>query len=228
MAIYKVDEIIATLDRDYKDLSRTYFMVGGQEIYIFHKPENAPKAGQELEGTIAYDKSNHLKFTKAKTGQFANTSQGIEQRLVEATNPPLVAPVPMPAQKPIPAPLPPAQVTKQPEKVFRADLDKMKQDFTLQQATNMSIQRQVAVKGAVDLIVAKARLYSQFYETYTDIMELLSEPNWRNFKLSKEEVPIENYDRIPLEEDVDAMDGAEAFDRAIQRATDEAQGDTGE
>ncbi len=211
MATYKIDEIITTLDKDFKGLSRTYFTVDGAEVYMFHQPDNKPQAGQEIEGIIAYDKSQKLKFTRAKTGQWANTSSNIEQRLVETTSAPLVASAP----KPTPAPLPRPSVTKQPDKVYKADPDKMKQDFTLQQATNMSIQRQVALKATIDLIVEDARKYSQLHETYTDIMGLLSEPDWRKFIPDLHEVSIENYDRIPTDEDIENMDGAEAFDRAI-------------
>lgn len=73
-------------------------------------------------------------------------------------------------------PAPPTQ-----ERTYRADPDKMKQEFTLEQARNMSIQRQVAVKGAVDLVVAgKAH---DIMLAYVDLMTLLAEPDWYKFKM---------------------------------------------
>lgn len=59
-------------------------------------------------------------------------------------------------------------------KVFKADPDKMDQDKKLAIATNQSIQRQVAMKGAVELIVAGKREYGELTSTFKDLMDLIS------------------------------------------------------
>ena len=67
-------------------------------------------------------------------------------------------------------------------KTYKADPDKMKQEYTLDVARNMSIQRQVCLKGAIELIVAGKRDYDELVETYVDLMELASEIDWESFK----------------------------------------------
>lgn len=59
-------------------------------------------------------------------------------------------------------------------KEFKADPAKMKQDYALQVKTNQSIQKQVALKGAVDLIVAGKRPYEDLELTYYDLLNLLN------------------------------------------------------
>jgi hypothetical protein len=59
-------------------------------------------------------------------------------------------------------------------KKFEADPVKLKQEFNLEVHKNQSIQRQVAVKGVVDLIVAGKRDYAQLEDTYNDLMVLLN------------------------------------------------------
>lgn len=56
---------------------------------------------------------------------------------------------------------------------YQADPVKLKQDYNLEVARNQSIQRQVALKGAVDLIVAAKRDYGELTVTFDDLMDLL-------------------------------------------------------
>lgn len=62
-------------------------------------------------------------------------------------------------------------------KGFKADPAKLEQDKLLAIATNRSIQRQVAVKGAVELIATGKRSYADLQLTYYDLMELLEGGN---------------------------------------------------
>lgn len=96
-------------------------------------------------------------------------------------------------------------------KVYKADPDKLAQDYTLETAKNMAIQRQVAVKGAVDLIVAGRVAYTGLHEAYASLMELLSEPQWTKFRVVYEDV-------VPD----DIMD-EESLDAALARATERDQ-----
>lgn len=184
---YTVEKIISSEDANWNGTHRTWFTTTGKTVYILTKPHNVPTEGEVLEGTIALDKQNNYKFTKDKIDQNA----------------------PRPTHTSAPAP--------QPErKQFKADPDKMKQEFTLEQAKNMSIQRQVAVKGAIDLIVAGQGDYASFHAIYVDIMEVLSEPNWHNFRMQAtvdpttfdNEPPLELYDQLPTEEDVNNVEDA--------------------
>lgn len=75
-------------------------------------------------------------------------------------------------------------LVKQPQKAgfgtkeFKADPVKLKQDLALQIATNQSIQRQVALKCAVEVYVAQVGAgwedYSRIQETFEDFMKLLN------------------------------------------------------
>ena len=91
-------------------------------------------------------------------------------------------------------------------RTFKADPEKLEQDKTLTVATNRSIQRQVAMKGTVDLIVAGKISYSDLHLGYTSLMELLSEPDWTKFQ---GEPAITD---IPEDEDLQRQLD-EAFDR---------------
>ena len=64
-------------------------------------------------------------------------------------------------------------------KEFKADKDKMKQDLTLATATNHSIQRQVAYKGVIDLVVADKIDLDDWYRYFGYSMELLEATDWR-------------------------------------------------
>ncbi len=90
-------------------------------------------------------------------------------------------------------------------KSFQADPIKLKQEYSLEVAKNLSIQRQVAVKGVVDLIVAGKREYGDLQITFDDLMVLL------NPKLAEEDVVIEraedfvkinpvDYEEIPVDQ----------------------------
>lgn len=59
-------------------------------------------------------------------------------------------------------------------KEFKADPAKMAQDKHLAIATNQSIQRQVAMKGTVELIVGGIRKYDDLQVTFDDLMGLLT------------------------------------------------------
>lgn len=217
MPSYTVDEIIEHIPNDYAGLDRTIFTTGGSTVYMFHKPENSPEPGTVLDGTIAYDKRQNMKFTKAKSGVWANQAPPLPPAPV---TPAAQVGIPTPAGAPaMPKPTPP-QVTRQPNKVYKADPDKMKQEFTLEQARNMSIQRQVALKAAVDLISLSAPYSSRgFSKIYTDMMALLSEPDWRKFQIQDDDQPTsESDDYIPTAAEVDALDGAETLDRALELA----------
>lgn len=58
-------------------------------------------------------------------------------------------------------------------KQVKADPEKMAQDKILAIATNLSIQKQVALKGAVELIVASKREYGELKVTFDDLLNLL-------------------------------------------------------
>jgi hypothetical protein len=97
-------------------------------------------------------------------------------------------------------------------KTFQADPKKLKQEMTLEVAKNLSIQRQVAMKGAVDLIVADKRKYNQLHDTYADLMQLLNPdqapdpfdgvevPMTDMGDFAAEQPPIEAYDQLTLTE----------------------------
>lgn len=87
-------------------------------------------------------------------------------------------------------------------KKFEADPKKLKQELDIETARNMSIQRQVAVKGTIDLIVSGKLDYDQLHAGYVHIMELLSEHDWQRFvSQGDDQPPIETYeDEIDLSE----------------------------
>ena len=170
-AEYEIESIISTEENAFNGLSKTWFTSGGGQMYIFHKPENIPVMGQILTGTVIADKRGSLKFTKKKIEPFPSSR-------------------PQPVQTAIP--------NKPEPKTYKADPDKMKQEFTLEQARNMSIQRQVGLKATVDLILGDKRSYDQLTDTYFDMMEILSEPNWQTL----------TQDKLPTDEQV--MDPDEA------------------
>lgn len=150
-------------------LDKTWFKTAeGQVLYLFHKPANVPTRGEVLTGTIMSDKRQQLKFTKDKATGGPGT---------DATGGPGIGPTGGPnSQSPAPS-------TPPPSRAYKADPDKMKQDFTLEKARNMSIMRQTALKGAVALIVADKVAYTGLHEAYTGLMELLSEPDWTKFQV---------------------------------------------
>jgi len=82
------------------------------------------------------------------------------------------------------------------QKVYKADPDKMAQEKNLEIAKNKAIMRQVAVKAAVELTLAKFEDYDKnvFRSVYVDCMELLSEPDWTVFKVT---------DVLPTDEEVE-------------------------
>lgn len=98
-------------------------------------------------------------------------------------------------------------------KEFKADPAKMKQDLSLEVARNQSIQRQVAVKAAVDLIVAGKIEYDEMYRTYGYIMELLTNHDWRsvvNPGLTPEDAAaLLGGEILPTDEEVDDLDLSE-------------------
>lgn len=192
MASYKVDTVIETLPNAYMGLDKTFFTTGGMTVYMFHQLGNEPKPGAILEGTINEDRRRDLKFTKPKLPQYAPTTPQQTQAPLPSVK------VAVEPPKPLPAP-----VTV--ERTFKADPDKMKQQMTLETATNMSIQRQVAVKATVELIVSGKRDYLQLHETYVHIMEMLSEPDWKKFSVP-DGPPIDNYDFLPTDEDIANLD----------------------
>lgn len=90
----------------------------------------------------------------------------------------------------------PGNVRRSAPKEFKADPQKLKQDFTLAVAQNLSIQRQVAVKGVVELIVAGKRDYKDLQVTFDDLMGLLSVH--RDATPTDEEVENINLDEVEL------------------------------
>lgn len=194
-AEYEIDSIIGTEENAFNGLSKTWFTSGGGQMYLFHKPENLPVVGQVLTGTVSADKRGSLKFTKKKIEPFpSNRPQPVQTAISSVTKP---------------------QERAVESKTYKADPDKMKQEFTLEQARNMSIQRQVGLKATVDLILGGIRTYDQLIGTYCDMMEILSEPNWRELEelkdIEADMPPIESYDVVPE----DLMD-EEALDKAFK------------
>lgn len=55
-----------------------------------------------------------------------------------------------------------------------ADPLKLKQEMTLEVAKNLSIQRQVAAKSAIELIVAGKRDYADLQVTFDDLISLIN------------------------------------------------------
>lgn len=203
MPSYTIDSIIGVEKDSYLGLDKTMFTTGGATVYMLHKPDNAPRAGDVIDGTIALDRRQNMKFTKTKSEQFTTTqkpypvtptSQIPTSSVVEVTTPD-------------PTKIPTTEAP--PTKRFQADPDKMAQDLNVAKATNMSIQRQVAIKSAVDLVVAGK--YDDLTTTYVNIMQLLSEPDWRKF-----DAP----DLTPTEADVMQSDDelGRAFDEAIAKS----------
>lgn len=183
MSRVTIGTIISVEANAFNGLTKTMFTrpEGGETIYMFSKPENVPAQGDQLDGDVTRDKGGKLKFTKAKADGFQGSTQG-------ATGAP---------QRPATA-----------SKVYKADPDKLKQEMTLETARNQSIQRQVAVKGAVELIVAGKREYDQLHTTYVSLMELLTEHDWQKFGSPSEPEsdgpPLDNYaDQVPTEAEVD-------------------------
>lgn len=91
-------------------------------------------------------------------------------------------------------------------KHFAADPKKMQQDLNLEIKRNQSIQRQVAVKGAVELISVGVRKYSDLTAVYNDLMRLLNpeqvleetyevedQGDFAKF-LADDQPPVQNYD----------------------------------
>lgn len=185
MATYTVKKIVSSEDAQWQGLYKTYFITSGKTVYILTKPQNVPAQGDVLEGSISQDKAMNYKFTKDKVEQGAQSPQ--------------TASTPSAALSAI-------------AKQYKADPDKMQQDFTLEKAKNMSIQRQVAVKGAVELIVAGKAELTDLHVTYTDLMRLLTEPNWETFVANYTEdddlPPVEVYDNLPTDDDVAGVEQA--------------------
>lgn len=193
MGSYVIDTIIHTEKDSFEGLDKTHFTTGGATVYLFHRPGNAPNAGDTLDGTIAYDRRQNMKFTKTKTGQYTPNEVPPTRLAPPKPQLPIIGELP-----PIPEP---EAATRQVDKVYKADPDKMKQEYTLEQARNMSIQRQVAAKGAIDLVIAGRA--SDIVKTYTDLMTLLSEPDWRRFLAHDDEPPFSySPDQIPTDEEV--------------------------
>jgi hypothetical protein len=228
-ASYEVEEITATEPNAFNGLDKTWFITGGASVYMFHKTANTPKVGDILEGSITYDRGQNMKFTRAKTGQYASPAP-----VTPAQDPRITQQVSLQdfadAKPPLPKPMEKSPVTQQLDRVYKADPDKMKQEYTLAQATNMSIQRQTAVKAAVELIIhGESKDYDteHLYKCYTDIMILLSEPDWTKFatpmdeKYENELPPVENYEDGPTDEEVAAVDG-DGFDNDLDRAMNNA------
>lgn len=59
-------------------------------------------------------------------------------------------------------------------RVAKADPDKLKQEYELEVARNQSIQRQVAVKGVIELITHDKVELTDFGKEYNKIMKLLT------------------------------------------------------
>lgn len=88
---------------------------------------------------------------------------------------------------------------------YSADPKKLEQEFKLEVAKNLSIQRQVAVKGAVDLIVAGKMEYKDLGVVFDSLMGLLNPKLHQDVVVDAEdfakinptdfdEPPIESYD----------------------------------
>lgn len=227
-ARYEIDSISSTEPDSFQGLTKTWFSTGGAQVYVLHKPENQYRAGDIIEGTVTQDKGGNLKFTRAKN-QFYNPATNTTS--VSASIPglhgqqmpladPVVAAAPLPDYMPRPTTKVPEAA---PEKVFKADPDKMKQTYTLEVAKNMSIARQVAVKAAVELTASWNYNAEKFYKVYVDVMVLLSEPDWTKFaapidnRFENELPPVENYDNLPTDADV-AATATEQFDNDLDRA----------
>jgi hypothetical protein len=218
-ASYEITEILVTEPNAYQGLDKTHFVTGGAEVYMFHKIANTPKVGDILEGSITYDRGQNMKFTRAKTGQYASPAP-----VTPAQDPRITQQVSLQdyadAKPALPKPTTKA-ASAAPERTYKADPDKMKQTYSLEVAKNMSIMRQVSLKAAVDLVVAGKS--DDLIKAYTDGMMLLSEPNWTKFaapmdeKYENELPPVENYEEGPTEEEVAAVDGDD-FDNDLDRA----------
>lgn len=238
-ANYEVEEIISTEPKAYQGLDKTYFMTGGAQVYMFHKSENTPKVGDILDGSITYDRGQNMKFTKTKPNAYSKpypvppATQTLTQVALEQfkDDQPELAPKQVSLQEfadklpALPKPtdkIPTAhkgEASYLGERTFKADPDKMKQEYTLAQATNMSIQRQVALKGAIELVVAGKS--DDVVESYVDLMRLLSEPDWAKFdapmddRFENDLPPVESYDNLPTDEQVDDYDND--LDRAFAK-----------
>lgn len=164
MAIYPVSTVVQEVPDDFAGLTRTWFTTNGQTAYALHKPENPIRVGDSLDGTIAVDKRGNNKFTRTK--QFPS---------------PTPTAVPVTMAPPGPVPVPTHTATPAPRR-YEADPAKMKQEYNLDVAKNMSIQRQVAMKGVVDLVVAGKRDYDTLIDTYCDLMEILTTVDWRELE----------------------------------------------
>jgi hypothetical protein len=186
--LVQVAEVGVTQPDAFNGLSKTWFKdTTGRSAHIFHKPENIPVLGDQMEGAYSTDKRGELKFKKASSWTPPPTPHVVTPTPASTTPPmPTTIPTKTPTSTPLPPPVVPPQVNGQfPAREFKADPKKMEQDFTLEKARNMSIQRQVATKCATDLIVAGKVAYTGFHEAYTAIMEVLSNPNWRDYQPDK-------------------------------------------
>jgi hypothetical protein len=206
MSTYVVDTVISRNPDDYLGMTRIWFTAGGVTAYMFVQPGNDIEPGQPLEGSMSTDKRGNNKFTKAKTFPGAPPKAAEAQQLEE----------PFESSPPLAKLEAPAATWTPPAKTYKADPDKLKQEYSLDVAKNMSIQRQVAVKSTIDLIVAGKRKYSQLIGTYCDLMEILSEPDWRELEELKEMEeslpPVELYDNVP-----DDIPSEEEYDEFVEK-----------
>jgi hypothetical protein len=62
--IVTITNVFKTEDANFQGLHRTWFNADNKTLYILHKPGNAPKTGDTLEGSIKEDARRNLKFTK--------------------------------------------------------------------------------------------------------------------------------------------------------------------
>ena len=223
-ANYEVEEITVTEPNAYQGLDKTWFITGGASVYMFHKTQNTPKVGDILEGSIGYDRGQNMKFTKTKPNAFGGPApvtpandlirQQVSLQDYADAKPALPKPTEKPADKPYTG------------SSYKADPDKLKQEYSLDVAKNMSIQRQVAVKATVDMFTGVYDV-EKFYKMYVDIMILLSEPDWSKFatpvdeKYENDLPPVESYVDGPTDEEVAAVDGDE-FDNDLDRAMNNA------
>jgi len=202
-AEYNIDAIISTEADAFQGLSKTWFESGGGQMYIFHKAENVPVVGQILTGSVVADKRGSLKFTKKKVEPFPSKRPQPVQT--------------SPAFKMAEAVMPATQQAMR-DKIYKADPDKLKQEYTLEQARNMSIQRQVGLKATIDLIVAGHRSYDQLIDTYADMMEILSEPDWRELEELKElEAALPSKDVLPTDKQVESTEEDEFWDQVLKQ-----------
>ena len=83
-------------------------------------------------------------------------------------------------------------------KTFKADPEKMKQEWTLEVARNQSIQRQVAYKGVIDLVVSDKIELGEFELWFDLSMNFLANPwNKEAVQEAEDQPPVEVYEGIP-------------------------------